>query len=578
MQNEVTTASYVAVVELIRRGYNRLTLAWEHRMSFSIGEQVGPYQIMAQLGSGGMATVFKAYHAALDRYVAIKVLHPAFKQDPNFLSRFQREARIVAKLEHPHIVPVFDFSEASGQPYLVMRFIEGETLKARLSKGDLTLDEVRRVIKPVAEALAYAHGQGVLHRDVKPSNILLTPEGGVYLADFGLARIAQAGESTLSQDSLLGTPQYISPEQAQGQSDLDARTDVYSLGVVVYELLVGRVPYQADTPYAVIHDHIYAPLPLPRSIKPDFSEALERVLLKALTKDRTDRYASVSEFYAALDQAIDQTSGNVSLPSSIIAATSAPIDLTPPIGPAISADPLATRALPVEPSRPKTGLWLVLGGVALLAIAAIVLLLPPRSSPPPSVPSSAPQATSSPLTAADPGVAQTIVQLKQQFITANATAAQGDLKTARDQFVTVAQAAEQSLTPPPSTEQQVLLHALASDAWLAANKPDKAQPHLKALAQQEPNNPEPQVGLAAVALMQNNLDDADAALARALRASPDLSAAHALRACVLLKRSEPLRAAREFAASGLADYKGPIAPWIKLVLAELDCRPERFKQ
>ncbi len=311
-------------------------------MSFSIGEQVGPYQITAQLGSGGMATVFKAYHAALDRYVAIKVLHPAFKQDPNFLSRFQREARIVAKLEHPHIVPVFDFSEANGQPYLVMRFIEGETLKAHLSTRDLSLAEVRRVIKPVAEALAYAHGQGVLHRDVKPSNILLTPEGGVYLADFGLARMAQAGESTLSQDSLLGTPQYISPEQAQGQSDLDARTDIYSLGVVVYELLVGRVPYQADTPYAVIHDHIYAPLPLPRSIKPDFPEVLERVLLKALTKDRADRYASVNEFYAALDQAIDQASSL----SPIGAAISNPIEPTTPIGPAVSTDPLATRAVP----------------------------------------------------------------------------------------------------------------------------------------------------------------------------------------------------------------------------------------
>ncbi|HZY40581.1 MAG TPA: serine/threonine-protein kinase, partial [Anaerolineae bacterium] len=339
-------------------------------MSFAIGEQVGPYQIMAQLGSGGMATVFKAYHAALDRYVAIKVLHPAFKQDPNFLTRFQREARIVAKLDHPHIVPVYDFSEANGQPYLVMRFIAGETLKARLSAGALMLAEVRRVIKPVADALAYAHGQGVLHRDVKPSNILLTPEGDVFLADFGLARIAQAGESTLSQDSLLGTPQYISPEQAQGQSDLDARTDVYSLGVVIYELLVGRVPYQADTPYAVIHDHIYAPLPLPRSIKPDFPEAIERVLLKALTKDRADRYASVSELWSAFERAVNDLSSSAPASPDPAPRVPAPIAAPPPI------DSLATKILPSAEGSNSRTTWLLAGvmGLMLIVIAAIVVL------------------------------------------------------------------------------------------------------------------------------------------------------------------------------------------------------------
>ncbi len=392
-------------------------------MSFAIGEQVGPYQIMAQLGSGGMATVFKAYHAALDRYVAIKVLHPAFKQDPNFLSRFQREARIVAKLEHPHIVPVYDFSEASGQPYLVMRFIEGETLKARLASRALTLAEVQAVIKPVSEALAYAHGQGVLHRDVKPSNILLTPDGGVFLADFGLARIAQAGESTLSQDSLLGTPQYISPEQAQGLSDLDARTDVYSLGVVVYELLVGRVPYQADTPYAVIHDHIYAPLPLPRSIKPDFPEPIERVLLKALTKDRADRYASVTEFYAAFDQALTDRAASRSAASASIAA---PIASTAAI-PAAPIDSLATRALPTEPTKSTTRLWLALGAVALIAIAlvAVLVLRAPRPAAPNTVPPNSTPINGAPVNGAQPpantgATADVIAQLRDDFARANA--------------------------------------------------------------------------------------------------------------------------------------------------------------
>ncbi|HVN15370.1 MAG TPA: serine/threonine-protein kinase, partial [Anaerolineales bacterium] len=180
-------------------------------MTFNMGENVGPYRIVEQLGQGGMATVYKAYHAALDRYVALKVLHPAFSEDKTFELRFQREARVVAKLEHPHIVPVYDYAEHEHRPYLVMKFIEGETLKARLSRGPLSSDEIQRVVDSVGSALAYAHKQGILHRDIKPSNVLIATDGTMYLADFGLARIAQAGESTLSSDSIMGTPQYISP-------------------------------------------------------------------------------------------------------------------------------------------------------------------------------------------------------------------------------------------------------------------------------------------------------------------------------------------------------------------------------
>ena len=171
-------------------------------MTFAPGENVGPYRIIEQLGQGGMATVFKAYHAGLDRYVAIKVMHPAFKQDPNFLARFQREARVVAKLDHPNIVPIYDYAEHNNNPYLVMKFVEGETLKARLSRGPLTRDEGLRIVDAVGKGLAFAHGRGILHRDIKPSNILLCPDGAIYLADFGLARIAQAGESTLSSEML----------------------------------------------------------------------------------------------------------------------------------------------------------------------------------------------------------------------------------------------------------------------------------------------------------------------------------------------------------------------------------------
>jgi len=300
-------------------------------MPFTSGQNVGPYRILDQLGQGGMATVYKAYHAALDRYVAIKVLHPAFREDPSFTARFTREARVVARLEHPHIVPIYDFSEFEGQPYLVMKFIEGETLKARLARSPLSAGEAVRVIEAVGRALAYAHSKGILHRDVKPSNVLLVPDGGIYLADFGLARIAQSGESTLSSDMLLGTPHYISPEQAQGVKNLDQGTDIYSLGVVMYELAVGRVPFNADTPFSIIHDHIFTPLPLPHVINPKVPESVERVLLKALAKDRKDRYPDVDSLVRAFLDAIREV--------AVPAPPNAPVSTvklaeTPPAAPA----------------------------------------------------------------------------------------------------------------------------------------------------------------------------------------------------------------------------------------------------
>jgi serine/threonine protein kinase len=532
-------------------------------LTFSNGENVGPYQIIGQLGSGGMATVYKAYHAALDRYVAIKVLHPAFKQDANFLSRFQREARIVAKLEHPHIVPVYDFNEHAGQPYLVMRFIDGETLKARLVQGDLPFSEMVRILNPTGDALAYAHAQGVLHRDVKPSNILLTPDGGVFLADFGLARIAQAGESTLSQDSLLGTPQYISPEQAQGRSDLDARTDVYSLGVVMYELLVGRVPYQADIPYAVIHDHIYTPLPLPRSIKPSVSENLERVLLKALTKEREDRFGSVNELMLAFDQAMQ------SAPTEIAAS----IEPAKPIGleqaaPTIAALPVSAPAIQSAAAPKRSELWIGLGAAAILiaVIMIIVLVISRLSSLPDPVNSSA-QAQ--------------IDQLLQQFSQANQQASKGDVNGARDSFNTIAKSAHDlaAATSGLSPDQQNQLHTLAGESWLASGHADLAQPQFDALVHSLPNRPEPLIGLAAADLIQNNLSEADRVLNQALVIDSQFAPAHALRACLLLKQNEPVRAAREYhlATASSSDVKTILQPWIRLVLSDLNCREDQFK-
>jgi serine/threonine protein kinase len=356
-------------------------------MPFAAGENVGPYRIIDQLGQGGMATVFKAYHPALDRYVAIKALHPAIMEDPSFLARFEREAKVVAKLDHPNIVPIYDFAEHEGQPYLVMKFIEGQTLKARLAKGPLSKTEAIKIVEAVGKALAYAHQRGYLHRDIKPSNVLLSPDGAIYLADFGLARIAEAGASTLSGDMLMGTPHYISPEQARGEHDLDQGTDIYSFGVVLYELIVGRVPYNADTPFSIIHDHIYTPLPMPRKINPSVPETIERVLLKALAKERGDRYASVEEMVKAFNASL--TKGHV----GVLASDSMPLPGAYPSqrkvdvvqAPSPASTPLIevdrTPILEGTPSQaaPRRNLqWLwVVGGlmVTCLALVGFVALM-----------------------------------------------------------------------------------------------------------------------------------------------------------------------------------------------------------
>jgi len=333
-------------------------------MSFNVGENVGPYRVIEQLGQGGMATVYKAYHAALDRYVALKVLHPAFGEDPNFAARFQREARLVAKLDHPNIVPIYDYSEHEKRTFLVMKFIEGETLKARMARGPLASDELAKIIEAVGSALAYAHKMGILHRDIKPSNVLLVPDGSIYLADFGLARIASAGESTLSGDMIMGTPQYISPEQAMGKKDLDEGTDIYSFGVMLYEMVVGQVPFNADTPFSIIHDHIYTSLPIPHTINPSVPEPVERVLLKALSKERADRYASVTEMADAFKQAwlsagVPMKGTTITMPPQV-----APVSAKPA--------PAAEMVAPAEPkAKKKRPRWMVIAGAILLFLCCL---------------------------------------------------------------------------------------------------------------------------------------------------------------------------------------------------------------
>jgi len=273
-------------------------------MIFDVGDTIGSYEIVGTIGQGGMATVYKAHHARLDRFVAVKVMHPTFLQDQSFIARFEREARIVAKLEHPNIVPIYDFSDYNGSPYLVMKYIEGRTLKQRILKQGISLAEALKMMRAIADALDFAHQHDVLHRDIKPSNILVDDSDTAYLTDFGLARIAQAGESTISHDMMLGTPFYISPEQAKGERNLDQHTDIYSLGVIFYELLVGHVPFTADTPYAIVHAHIYKQPVSPSDINPELPPEVNAVMEKALAKNPQDRYHTANEMMDALEAAL----------------------------------------------------------------------------------------------------------------------------------------------------------------------------------------------------------------------------------------------------------------------------------
>jgi serine/threonine protein kinase len=270
------------------------------------GKQLGPYQIVSRLGIGGMATVFKAYQPRMDRNVALKVLPRHFSKNPEFIHRFSLEARLIAKLEHPHILPVYDFGESDGYTYLSMRLVRGGSLSNLLQKhGKLELTKINCIISQAGEALDYAHKAGVIHRDFKPSNVLIDKFDNCLLTDFGIAKLIEMTSHLTHTGGILGTPTYISPEQGSGEL-IDNRSDIYSLGVVLYQMVVGDVPYKADTPMAVIFKHIHDPLPLPRQKVPDLPEPVERVILKALAKNPDDRYSTAFDLVNALQGAIDQ--------------------------------------------------------------------------------------------------------------------------------------------------------------------------------------------------------------------------------------------------------------------------------
>lgn len=266
-------------------------------------EKIGRYEIIRELGRGGMATVFRAHDPRFGRDVAIKVLPQELMHNPNFITRFEREAQTIAALDHPAIVPVYDFGEQDGQPYLVMRLMTGGSLKGRIRANPFSIQQIVPILQRMGAALEHAHQQGVVHRDLKPDNILFDQYGDAYLADFGIAHLSR---STLTiTGGRIGTPTYMSPEQLQGEVALDGRSDIYSLGIVLFEMLTGTPPYRADTPAQVMMKHVSEPVPHILDVKPDLPADVEVIIRRALAKERDERYGTAAELVTAVTQLID---------------------------------------------------------------------------------------------------------------------------------------------------------------------------------------------------------------------------------------------------------------------------------
>jgi serine/threonine protein kinase len=271
-----------------------------------VGEQIGPYRLLSLLGQGGTAEVYKALQTTLDRHVAVKVLLREVSRDPEWVQRFRQEARLLGQLDHPNVLPIYDAGEYRDRPFLVMKYVaEGVTLRSHLRGEPWPIERVVHVIEQVAEALNAAHEAGVVHRDVKPSNILVTPDSRCLVFDFGIAKPIRRVKTLTGEDFVVGTPEFMSPEQCRGEK-VDHRSDVYALGIMTYQMLTGRVPFTAETPIGVLMKHLTEPLPLPPenvALSPELNQVLQRVLARSAG----DRFPSVLDYEQALQKAAGVT-------------------------------------------------------------------------------------------------------------------------------------------------------------------------------------------------------------------------------------------------------------------------------
>ncbi len=357
-------------------------------MANLIGQRLGQYQITALLGRGGMATVYRARQTSIDRDVAVKVIKPDLIESEEFKVRFNREAKVIAALSHPHILKVFDYGQHGDVVYLVMELLSGGSL-ADLLRGGARLEpaEVARLLDQIASALDYAHRRGIVHRDLKPQNVLLDEERNALLTDFGIAKLLSETTALTQSGIAMGTPAYMSPEQWRGQS-VDGRADVYALGAMLYEMLAGRVPFMGDTPYSMMHMHIFEALPNIRTARPELPEAVQSVLSVSMAKDRELRFNTAGEMANAFKLALagvavpprtSEPAADVTAPVPVGGAKLDAPTTREPVSSALPSDPPIKGATPLglaaEPARkPARRLPLVLGAVIVALIGLLAAL------------------------------------------------------------------------------------------------------------------------------------------------------------------------------------------------------------
>jgi eukaryotic-like serine/threonine-protein kinase len=350
------------------------------------GSKLGNYELIDKIGAGGMGSVYKAYQPTLQRYVAIKVLPPQTAGDASFAERFAQEAKAIGKLRHPNIVTAFDFAHDGDVAFLVSEFIDGGTLADQLG-APLPLDYVMQLLTPIANALDYAHARGVVHRDIKPQNVLLSREGTPVLTDFGLAKIVGPGSGMTQAGSLMGTAEYIAPECASGSETAGPAADQYALGIIAYQMLVGRHPFPADNPLSALMAHVHKPVPIPSTLGVALPPGVEAALLRALAKRPEERYPHCADFIRALAGSTFAGMGVMpamapvasSAPTSPSQPPSAPPAMTPPTHDSPILSPFA-MATPIErpASTPPTSLPPGIAPAALSASGGATAVLAPR--------------------------------------------------------------------------------------------------------------------------------------------------------------------------------------------------------